>query len=253
MDINHPTSQSGKTQTGGSMRNIGSILIVDDNEINQKLLRVYLQSMGFLVSVSKDGYSALNVLARQPVDLIFLDLHMPGMNGYETAKAIRGLDEDHNSRIPIIGLSADGLPNSRQKALQSGMDEYLLKPVKQEDLSQVLGRWFELQELADKPEFAPGVIARADDLRLMLMKEMPDYKLRLTPALENHDYTEIFEIAHRIAGGSAYCELPELHRISNLLQGAAKRRNDGQIELYSAGLLEHINLLLRDLPAVGHG
>lgn len=233
------------------MRNGRSILIVDDNEINQKLLRVYLLSMGFQVFVSKDGYSALNVLEKHPIDLVFLDLHMPVMNGYETTRAIRQLDERY-SRIPIIGLSADGLPNSQKKALQSGMDEYLVKPIKQEDLRQVLSRWFRIETPADPAEFSPNVVSKADDLRLMLMKEMPDYKLRLTAALEQRDYTEIHQIAHRLAGGSAYCELPELHRISNLLQTSAKRRNDEQIDLYSAGLLEHINHLLRDLPAVGH-
>lgn len=233
------------------MRNGRSILIVDDNEINQKLLRVYLLSMGFQAFVSKDGYSALNVLEKHPIDLVFLDLHMPVMNGYETTRAIRQLDERY-SRIPIIGLSADGLPNSQQKALQSGMDEYLVKPIKQEDLRQVLSRWFRIDTPADPAEFSPNVVSKADDLRLMLMKEMPDYKLRLTAALEQRDYAEIHQIAHRLAGGSAYCELPELHRISNLLQTSAKRRNDEQIHLYSAGLLEHINHLLRDLPAVGH-
>jgi two-component system, NarL family, sensor histidine kinase BarA len=252
MNLNRPISNHQQAESG-NVQNGKSILIVDDNEINQKLLRVYLLPMGFHAFVSKDGYSALNVLEKHPIDLVFLDLHMPVMNGYETTHAIRQLGERY-SRIPIIGLSADGLPNSRQKALQSGMDEYLVKPIKQQDLRQILSRWFNVDANTDREEFSPNVISRAEDLRLMLIKEMPDYKLRLTTALEQRDYTEIHEIAHRIAGGSAYCELPELHRISNLLQTSAKRRNDGQIDLYSAGLLEHINHMLRDLPAVaGHG
>lgn len=250
MNINRSASNHQKAESG-NVHNAKSILIVDDNEINQKLLRVYLLSMGFQVFASKDGYSALNVLEKYPIDLVFLDLHMPVMNGIETTKAIRQLDARYR-RIPIIGLSADGLPKSQQQALQSGMDEYLVKPIKQEDLRQVLSRWFHLQGTASPAEFPSKVVSKADDLRLMLIKEMPDYKLRLTAALEKRDYTEIYEIVHRLAGGSAYCELPELHRISNLLQTAAKRRNDEQIDLYSAGLLEHINHLLRDLPAVGH-
>lgn len=251
MNTNRSASSHQNTESG-NVHNGKSILIVDDNEINQKLLRVYLLSMGFQVFASKDGYSALNVLEKYPIDLVFLDLHMPVMNGFETSKAIRQLDERY-SRIPIIGLSADGLPNSQQKALQSGMNEYLIKPIKQEDLRQVLGRWFHLQDSASQAEFPSKVVSKADDLRLMLMQEMPDYKLRLTAALEKRNYEEIYEIVHRLAGGSAYCELPELHRISNLLQTAAKRRNDEQIDLYSAGLLEHINHLLKDLPAIGHG
>lgn len=251
MNPNRSISNYQKAESG-NVHNGKSILIVDDNEINQKLLRVYLLSMGFQVFVSKDGYSALNVLEKHPIDLVFLDLHMPVMNGYETTRAIRQLDERY-SRIPIIGLSADGLPHSQQKALQSGMDEYLVKPIKQEDLRQVLSRWFRMDVRAGSGEFSPSVVSKADELRLMLMKEMPDYKLRLVAALEQRNYLEIHEIAHRIAGGSAYCELPELHRISNLLQTSAKRRNDEQVDLYSAGLLEHINHLLRDLPAVGHG
>ncbi len=252
MDTDHSILKPRKTQSGDNVHNGKSILIVDDNEINQKLLRVYLLSMGFQVFTSKDGYNALNILEKHPIDLIFLDLHMPVMNGYETTRAIRQLDERH-SRIPIIGLSADGLPNSHQKAKQSGMDEYLVKPIKQDDLRQILGRWFHIAQDGEAMQFSPKVVSKADDLRLMLMKEMPDYKLRLLAALEKRDYAEIYQIVHRIAGGSAYCELPELHRISNLLQAAAKRQSDEQIELYSSGLLEHINHLLRDIPAVGHG
>lgn len=252
MNSDYSISKYKKTESGDNVHNDKSILIVDDNEINQKLLRVYLLSMGFQVFVSKDGYGALNMLEKYPIDLVFLDLHMPIMNGYETTKAIRQLDERY-SRIPIIGLSADGLPNSHKKALQSGMDEYLVKPIKQDDLRQILNKWFHTLKHTDCAEFSSKVVSKADDLRLMLIQEMPDYKLRLITALEKHDYAEIYQIAHRIAGGSAYCELPELHRISNLLQAAAKRRNDEQTDLYSAGLLEHINHLLRDIPAVGHG
>jgi CheY-like chemotaxis protein len=251
MNTDRSISKYQKSESGSNVRS-KSILIVDDNEINQKLLRVYLLSMGFQVFVAKDGYSALNVLEKQPIDLVFLDLHMPVMNGYETTRAIRQLDERY-SRIPIIGLSADGLPNSQHKALQSGMNEYLIKPIKQDDLRQILNKWLGTKEYSDSAAFSTIVSSKADDLRLMLMKEMPDYKSRLVTALEKHDHGEIYQIAHRITGGSAYCELPELHRIANLLQGAAKRGNEEQIVLYSSGLLEHINHLLRDLPAVGHG
>ncbi|HEY3487283.1 MAG TPA: response regulator [Gammaproteobacteria bacterium] len=242
------TNSTSRINSGSGGPSGKSILIVDDNEINQKLLRVYLLSMGFQVHISKDGYSALNILQKHAIDLIFLDVHMPVMNGFETTRAIRQLGDQHK-RIPIIGLSADGLPNSQHQALQSGMDEYLVKPIKQDDLQQILNRWFH----TSSEQFAAGVISKADDLRLMLMKEMPDYKLRLVAALDNHNYAEIYEVAHRIAGGSAYCDVPELHRISDLLQTAARRKNDEQIDLYSAGLIEHINHLLRDIAAVGNG
>jgi CheY-like chemotaxis protein/HPt (histidine-containing phosphotransfer) domain-containing protein len=251
MNTDHSISKYQKSESGSNVRS-KSILIVDDNEINQKLLRVYLLSMGFQVFVAKDGYSALTVLEKQPIDLVFLDLHMPVMNGYETTKAIRQLDEKYG-RIPIIGLSADGLPNSQHKALQSGMNEYLIKPIKQDDLRQILNKWLGMKEYPDSAAFSAIVASKADDLRLLLMKEMPDYKSRLVAALEKHDHAEVYQIAHRITGGSAYCELPELHRIANLLQGAAKRSNEEQIALYGSGLLEHIDHLLRDLPAVGNG
>jgi CheY-like chemotaxis protein len=251
MNTDHSISKYKKPESGSDVHG-KSILIVDDNEINQKLLRVYLLSMGFQVFVSKDGYGALTVLEKQQIDLVFLDLHMPVMNGYETTKAIRQMGERYN-RIPIIGLSADGLPNSQHKALQSGMNEYLVKPIKQDDLRQILNKWFGTKEYSDTPAFSAIVASKADDLRLMLMKEMPDYKSRLAAALEKHDHAEVYQIAHRITGGSAYCELPELHRIANLLQGAARRSNEEQIALYSSGLLEHINHLLRDIPAIGRG
>jgi CheY-like chemotaxis protein/HPt (histidine-containing phosphotransfer) domain-containing protein len=227
------------------------ILVVDDNDINRKLLRLYLMDMGHRVLISNDGYSALSTLQTEAIDLIFLDLHMPVMNGCETSRAIRQL-QGRYQEIPIIGLSADGLPDSLQKALNAGMNEYLVKPIRQEDLQRILEKWLPFARHG-KRKSAVTIASKVRDLQLMLVKEMPDYSHRLKRALDIEDYEEIYDVAHRIVGGSAYCDLPELNGIAQQLQTAARHSETAQTHQHAASLLSHIDRLLKELPAGGHG
>jgi CheY-like chemotaxis protein/HPt (histidine-containing phosphotransfer) domain-containing protein len=225
-----------------------TILVVDDNDINRKLLRLYLMDMGHRVLIANDGYSALSTLQTESIDLIFLDVHMPVMSGCETSRAIRQL-QGRYVELPIIGLSADGLPDSLQKALDSGMNEYLVKPIRQEDLQRILEKWLPLAR-PGKRKSGVTIASKVRDLQLMLVKEMPDYSHRLKHALDVQDYEEIYDVAHRIVGGSAYCDLPELNIIAQQLQIAA-RTKAALTHHHAAKLLSHIDRLLNELPAGG--
>jgi two-component system, sensor histidine kinase and response regulator len=116
------------------------ILLADDNKPNQMLVVRLLEQRGYRVDVVAGGSEALAALAQQHYDLLFLDCFMPDMNGFETARRIRS-SEPPGQRIPIIALTANVLPEDRQKCLDSGMDECLAKPINREDLFAALARW----------------------------------------------------------------------------------------------------------------
>ena len=116
-----------------------SVLVAEDNLVNQKVARLTLQSLGFpRVDVVSDGRQVLTALAAQPYDIVFLDLHMPEMDGLETARAIRA--EARNPRPWIVALTASAMAGDREMCLNAGMDDYLAKPLQRDALILVLDR-----------------------------------------------------------------------------------------------------------------
>ena len=129
-----------QTLTEARARQAGRILVADDSESNQLLVVRLLEKRGYRVDVVSNGSEALAVLVQKPYDLLLLDCFMPDMNGYETARRIRS-SEPPGQRIPIIALTANVLPEDRQKCLDVGMDDYVAKPINRDDLFAALARW----------------------------------------------------------------------------------------------------------------
>lgn len=117
------------------------ILLFEDNVFNQRLAVKSVESFGFSIDTALEGESGLNLLKQNTYDLILMDLQMPGMSGYDVTRVIR---EDLKLKIPIIAMTAHSLVGEKDKCLQAGMNDYLSKPFKQEDLkdkiNQVLQR-----------------------------------------------------------------------------------------------------------------
>jgi len=117
-----------------------SILLVEDNAVNQRIALSLLRKAGHFVIAASDGETALRQWRSHPFDAIFMDCHMPGIDGYEATKEIRKA-EDGRSRIPIIALTASAMNGERERCLESGMDDYLAKPIDLAELDRVLKRW----------------------------------------------------------------------------------------------------------------
>jgi signal transduction histidine kinase/CheY-like chemotaxis protein len=119
----------GASSTAGStppMR--GRALVVDDHVVNRELLKIMLRRQGYLADLATNGTEAIALTATNTYSIIFMDLEMPGMNGYETTQKIRAT-QSPRSRIPIIAVTATTAKGTREKCLAAGMDEYLTKPV----------------------------------------------------------------------------------------------------------------------------
>lgn len=120
-----------------------TILLVEDNEVNRKLVRGMLEAVKIQVEEAENGEEGLRILKSAPedyFDLILMDVRMPLMDGYAAAQKIRELGSRRLSRIPIIALTANVLAQDRRKALESGMDGYIVKPFKAEVLWDTLIR-----------------------------------------------------------------------------------------------------------------
>jgi len=121
-------------------RNAAHILIAEDNPVNRRLAQWLVQKLGYQAETVNNGLEALRAIERVGYDLILMDCQMPEMDGYETTRRIR-LRENGTSRTPIIAMTANAMTGDRERCLESGMDDYLSKPIQIKVLADALARW----------------------------------------------------------------------------------------------------------------
>jgi signal transduction histidine kinase/HPt (histidine-containing phosphotransfer) domain-containing protein len=139
------------------------ILLADDNLINQKVGVKMLQRLGYRPEVAANGIEVLKLLEQQPFDLIFLDVQMPEMDGYEAARRIRQKWNDPE-RPHLIAMTGNALEGDRERCLEAGMDDYVAKPVRIPELQAVIQRWGKARQAAQNnslPENVPAAGASA--------------------------------------------------------------------------------------------
>ncbi len=114
------------------------VLVVDDNKINQLIIKEMLLSLNQYVDLVSDAHNALKMMQARDYDVLFMDLHMPHMDGMEATRALRDM---HIHQPYVIALTADAYPETRTQALRSGMDDYVTKPFVKADIARVLERF----------------------------------------------------------------------------------------------------------------
>ena len=114
-----------------------NVLVAEDHPINCKLAKLYLDNLGCTSRIVHDGNEALAALEEEAFDVVLMDLHMPAFDGLEATRRLIKLHEGKD-RPRIIALTADNSKNEKEVALEAGMDEFLLKPIKIEKLREVL-------------------------------------------------------------------------------------------------------------------
>jgi len=122
----------------------GHVLLAEDNPVNQKVCGLILKKAGYTFEIVSNGLEALAALDRSAFGAILLDCQMPEMDGFEAARAIRQRSGP-DSRVPIIALTANAMSGERERCLSAGMDDYLAKPIRPEQLAATLALWVRQQ------------------------------------------------------------------------------------------------------------
>lgn len=131
----------------------GRVLLVEDNPVNQMIAYSMLKKIGLGGEVAGNGQEALELLAKEQFDAVLMDCQMPVLDGYNATRELRKLELQNNqARMPVIAMTAHAMDGDRAKCLEAGMDDYLAKPVKIEDLVKTLERWFNRAEQSSNTE-----------------------------------------------------------------------------------------------------
>lgn len=224
-----------------------SVLLVDDNLANLQLASELLRGLNTQVVQANNGKQAIDACAENEFDVIFMDIQMPGMDGLETTRHIRALEQGKR-RTPIIALTAHTITEQKSELLIAGMDDCISKPVNEAQLAHIINRWASLSgkkevviQIEAKPQNHPvreplptqdltGSVdinlclklannkpALARDMLNMLLNGLATEKQQINNALANNDFEELGELIHRLYGSSCYCGVPRLKHISGLL------------------------------------
>lgn len=224
-----------------------SVLLVDDNPANLQLASELLRGLNTQVVQASNGLQAIDACKMQKFDVIFMDIQMPGMDGFQTTKHIRELETD-SSRTPIIALTAHSLTEQKAELLIAGMDDCISKPVSESQLAHIINRWtqvsgkkevvvtHELPEHHEKLPLKDNILETntsvdinlclklannkpllARDMLKMMLDGLSCEKEQINQAVSDGNDDMLNELIHRLYGSSCYCGVPRLKSISGLL------------------------------------
>jgi len=125
-----------------------NILVAEDNQVNQRVITRLLEKRGHRVTIAGNGLEAVGAMEKENFDLVLMDLQMPEMDGFEATAAIRKKEKLDGTRLPIIALTAHALKGDRERCLAAGMDGYLSKPIRPQELDELLDKHFTQRSLS---------------------------------------------------------------------------------------------------------
>jgi len=114
---------------------------VDDNVINVKVAERMLGRFGCRVTSASRGEDALDLLQRETFDMVLMDCQMPGLDGYETTRALRVLERGTGRHVPVVAATANAMRGDREVCIEAGMDDYIAKPLAFEELRRIVTAW----------------------------------------------------------------------------------------------------------------
>lgn len=221
-----------------------NILIVDDNEVNLRLAEIILHKHKARVTTAISGSQAIDYASMNSYDIIFMDLHMPGLDGYQSSSKIREITP--GKQPVIIALTANALPSEKDKVMSSDMNGIIIKPVSDAIMQKVIAQWVlkgesgsidytldddSLSPLSNRQhqedrifsmalakEFTGNNEELALELFTMLRAELDDYRNGINEALKNNDMATMRGHVHKLHGASRCCGTTELKEMSSRIE-----------------------------------
>jgi len=206
------------------------VLLAEDNATSQKVGAKILSWFGCLVDVAKNGKEALKALENKDYDLVFMDCHMPIMDGYEATAFIR---KGKNPEIPIVAMTANAMAGDRDACLAAGMDDYIAKPVTRKAVEKVLEKYLEkdvnlknaglqVLNLERLTTILGNDLAEIKELLDIFIEEMATLFSELEKGPGKNEPETIERLAHRIKGAAGDVGGELMHEAAVALEIAAR-------------------------------
>ncbi|MBN2530860.1 MAG: response regulator [Deltaproteobacteria bacterium] len=232
------------------------VLVVDDNETNRLVTSEMLRLLGHTFDCAVNGMDALKKLSSDEYDLVLMDVQMPQMDGMEATRRIRrNASGVLPAAIPIIAMTAHAMKGDREKMMESGMNEYLSKPIEGEALQEVLRSIFALKDksarapqptsaepdiwkelpLFDESEFLGRIMGRRDVMERVLdvfVETIPVQIQQLHKCLAENELVEAAAFAHTLKGAALNVSSPVLGNIALEIETACKNNKPADAERY---------------------
>ncbi|MGD9164009.1 MAG: response regulator, partial [Chromatiales bacterium] len=152
---------------------VGRVLVVEDNPVNQAVVKKILEKAGLSPVTANDGVEALEVLRNEQFDVVLMDCQMPRMDGYEATEAIRSREMRQGlTRLPVIAMTANAMSGDRERCFAVGMDDYLSKPVKPAQLENMLRQWLPMEDVLDESYNDQAMLAGAGTEQVVMSSEL---------------------------------------------------------------------------------
>jgi two-component system, sensor histidine kinase and response regulator len=197
------------------------ILVAEDHPVNREIAQYMLRELGHEVLLAEDGQEALDLLARETVDLVLMDCQMPVLDGFAATRELRRLEQGGRRR-PVIALTANAVKGDREACLAAGMDDYLSKPYTRAQLASACAKWLPSDQIFPVVASDAAPASPASELLRRLQDQLGetddsfarellgrfvhvtnDTMRDLRDAVERDDRTRVHQLAHRLRGSSA--------------------------------------------------
>ncbi len=244
----------------------GKVLIVDDNPLNQEILKKLLENLGLEVDIAASGKEALFKIRNEEYHLIFMDVQMPDMDGMEVTRRLkRGDAGEKAQKIPIVAFTANAMKEELQRCFASGMDDYLVKPIFVDRLISILRKWLFYEETGERSrEESLKEGARIFDIDGLLDRTLRDVDVskkvlltflgassellqRLQKSLEAKNMKEVALLAHNLKGICANIGGEKVTEITEEIILAAKRGALEEVEILMEDIKEEIEFLYKEV------
>jgi CheY-like chemotaxis protein len=225
------------------------LLVAEDNAVNRQIAVAILERAGYVVDTAETGLAALEAVQRADYALVLMDIHMPVMDGVEATTRIREL-EGPKSDIPIIALTANAMSGAREKYMALGMDDYLSKPFKRDQLLDAVSLWATpsgagTTEAVEGEASAEEPVVLDDGPLAGLIDSMPGDRMRtlidsycssatelvemLDRAVASRDIQLVVKAAHDLGSTSGNFGALELHRLARRLEAACRDEREDEV------------------------
>ena len=263
----HAEPENAKTETSVPGYQGKTLLVVEDNKVNQKVITGILAKFQLVPDLADNGQLALDKLVQSPYDLVLMDCQMPVLDGYQAVRELRRREMERGShRQAVVALTAHAGIGEREKCLAAGMDDYLTKPVTWASSPEILARWLgtPVSETEQRPVLEQGMADAVwdkvatlkgldgdedlfRDLIASFLEEIPGQLSALQVAQEQGDLPALANAAHAIKGAASYFYAADVRDYAVRLEQTARSKQSADYRQMAQVLVNAVTRLMETL------